>query len=335
MYSTTAYLYQQKQQVLLLDSSGAYFDRRWQPVYAKNLKINRGVDNIILFEFINQDQKPVNISGSTITFGLISQDGTESLLRKDLVALNATYGRAKVTITEEELDVIDAQKASWSLERGSGDLWEAVFVDDYAGGRGDCDILDSVYPDFVPSKELIVPDYQIPQPDNPNRPTTSAIYTEGRDYHSFQFDFRNAGSGFNGVVKAQAADTQLGPWYDIGGTSHVWDNQTERYILSVPGNYHWMRWEINQYGTGAKASVTIDPQSHVIDSVRIDAPGKDYFIGNVARIDISGQGSDAKLYATVENAQVTGTVVVSRGEDYYYTPTATIDVGHIERIIYR
>src|SRR6056300_930378 len=107
MYSTTVYLYQQKQQVLLLDSSGAYFDRRWQPVYAKNLKINRGVDNVILFEFINQDQKPVNISGSTITFGLISQDGTESLLRKDLVALNATYGRAKVTITEEELDVID------------------------------------------------------------------------------------------------------------------------------------------------------------------------------------------------------------------------------------
>jgi hypothetical protein len=38
MYSTTAYLYQQKQQVLLIDTSGAYFDRRWQPVYTKNSK---------------------------------------------------------------------------------------------------------------------------------------------------------------------------------------------------------------------------------------------------------------------------------------------------------
>src|SRR6056300_1113379 len=107
MYSTTAYLYQQKQTVLLVDTSGAYFQRRWQPVYAKNLKINRGVDNVILFEFINQDQKPVNISGSTVTFHLISQDGEISLLRKDLVALNSTFGRAKVTLTEEELDVID------------------------------------------------------------------------------------------------------------------------------------------------------------------------------------------------------------------------------------
>ncbi len=68
MYSTTAYLYQQKQTVLILDSSGAYFKRRWQPVYAKNLKINRGVDNVILFEFINQDQKPVNISAAPLLF---------------------------------------------------------------------------------------------------------------------------------------------------------------------------------------------------------------------------------------------------------------------------
>ena len=100
MYSTTAYLYQQKQTVLISDTSGAYFDRRWQPVYAKNLKINRGVDNVILFEFINQDQKPVNISGSTITFHLISQDGATALLSKDLVALNSTFGRARVTLTE-------------------------------------------------------------------------------------------------------------------------------------------------------------------------------------------------------------------------------------------
>ena len=61
MYSTPVYLYQQKQQVLLPATDGSYFQRRWQPVYAKKLKVNRGVDNVILFEFINQDQKPVNI----------------------------------------------------------------------------------------------------------------------------------------------------------------------------------------------------------------------------------------------------------------------------------
>ena len=55
MYSTPAYLYQQIQQVLLVDVSGAYFNARWNPVYAKSLKLNLGVDNVILFQFLNQD----------------------------------------------------------------------------------------------------------------------------------------------------------------------------------------------------------------------------------------------------------------------------------------
>ena len=73
MYSTTVYLYQQIQTVLLIDISGAYFNARWQPVYAKSLKLNLGVDNVILFQFQNQDQKPVNTSGATFTFRIISE----------------------------------------------------------------------------------------------------------------------------------------------------------------------------------------------------------------------------------------------------------------------
>ena len=99
MYSTTAYLYQQIQTVLLVDTSGSYFDRRWDPVYAKSLTLNLGVDNVILFQFQNQDQKPVNISGATFTFRIISQNGEDLLFAKELVSLSNTLGRAKVTIT--------------------------------------------------------------------------------------------------------------------------------------------------------------------------------------------------------------------------------------------
>lgn len=92
MYSTQIYIYQQIQRVLVLDSSGAYFDRRWDPVYAKKLTINKGVDNVILFEFINQDQKPVNITGSELRFKLINLAGTAQLIEKDMVIINAQYG---------------------------------------------------------------------------------------------------------------------------------------------------------------------------------------------------------------------------------------------------
>ena len=81
MYSTTALIYQQIQRILLIDTAGVgdVFDRRWEPVYAKKLTINKGVDNVILFEFINQDQKPVNITGSTLMFRLINLQGDSQL----------------------------------------------------------------------------------------------------------------------------------------------------------------------------------------------------------------------------------------------------------------
>jgi hypothetical protein len=65
MYSTQVYLYQQLTRVLLMDTGGGEtFIYRYDPVYAKRLTINKGVDNVLLFEFVNQEQKPVNITGS-------------------------------------------------------------------------------------------------------------------------------------------------------------------------------------------------------------------------------------------------------------------------------
>ena len=62
MYSTTIYLYQQIIRVLLIDTSGGYFTARYDPVYAKTLTVNKGVDNVLSFQFLNQEQKPVDIS---------------------------------------------------------------------------------------------------------------------------------------------------------------------------------------------------------------------------------------------------------------------------------
>ena len=158
MYSTTVYLYQQKTRVLMMDTGGGeYFTLRYDPVYAKKLTINLGVDNVILFEFINQDQKPVNITGSTLTFRLVSQDGLKLLLEEPMVILNGPTGRAKVTIPQQDLVGIRAEPAGYSISRASGDLYEAVFVDAQAGARAPVDIVDSVYPEFMPSAELTIP----------------------------------------------------------------------------------------------------------------------------------------------------------------------------------
>lgn len=247
MYSTPAYLYQQIQQVLLIDISGAYFDRRWNPVYAKNLKLNLGVDNVILFQFLNQDQKPVNISGSTFTFRIISQNGDNLLYAKELVALSTSLGRAKVTIPAADTLHFQAQPASWSLENSSGVLNQAVFTDDYSGARGMIDIVDSVFPAFVASQELTIPN----QAPDSGVYYTSTLTTDGASLTTFQIDPRD----FTGTLRVQGASDAISytvQWYDVafqnlktGATVNEIDftHSFERHAINVQGFHPYLRLE--------------------------------------------------------------------------------------------
>lgn len=335
MYSTTAYLYQQKQQVLLIDTSGVgeSFKRRWQPVYAKNLKIHRGVDNVILFEFVNQDEKPVNISGSTITFRLISTNGDILLLSKDLEILSATTGRAKVTLLSTELDTIDAQPVGWSLDRNTvtSELYEPVFTNAYSGGRGTADVVDSVYPAFVPSEIMTVPTQPQITASNPNRNHTSAVYVQGRPLVTFQMTFDN----FSGNVKAQGSSTQLGPWYDIGDQKQ-YVNQVKRDYFNVEGYHNYVRFEVNQYGYSAKVG-NILVSGGTVTNVTMNNQGSQWISTPFPNIDIVGEGTGATAYAVASpsSGAITSAVVVTGGEGYVNNPNAAVNNGFITSIAYR
>ena len=328
MYSTTAYLYQQKQQVLVSNTSGAYFDRRWQPVYAKELKIYKGSDNVILFEFINQDQKPVNISGSTITFRINDPLSDQVLLAQDLVILNAQFGRAKVTISELSTLNIENRTCNWSLERSNGEAWEPVFVDAYSDSSGVIRILDGVYPQFQISSKLTVPDHQPQEIASKNRVHTSEAYINGSSITTFQFDFEN----FTGNIKAQAADTQLGPWYDTGIQAQ-YINQEDRTYINVIGNYTYLRWEINQYGIGATATSTIS--NGAVSSVSVASGGTDYLTTGAPRVEIEGLGVGATATGTISANSVSSISLTSGGSGYVQEPTVKINLGKIDQIKYR
>ena len=250
MYATTAYLYQQIQTVLLVDITGvgATFDRRWRPVYAKNLKLNLGVDNVILFQFQNQDQKPVNITGATFTFRIISQNGEDLLYARELVSLSNSQGRAKVTIPAVDTLALQAQPASWSLEVTSGVLDQAVFTDDYAGARGVIDIVDSVFPAFMASSILTIPD----QAPDSSIYYSSTLYTEGRRLTTFQLD----PVGFTGTLRVEGATNDAdtnGEWYQIPftdlNTGSTVDelaflSGTQRLGINVDGFHPLIRLEL-------------------------------------------------------------------------------------------
>jgi hypothetical protein len=371
MYSTTAYIYQQKTRVIMLDSSGQYFTLRYEPVYAKRLTINKGVDNVILFEFINQDEKPVNITGSTMIFRLVNQTGDALLAEKEMVILNAQYGRAKVTLTDAELDTVIAQPANYSITRASGNLYEAVFTDAAAGARAPVDIVDSIYPEFIPSSPLTIPTTDITaqgsyggtssqQYPDWSLPNGGAVYGNFAPYQPTEFysSFIEPRGpittvqmdlvGYTGTIKAQAAENYQSRWYNISESVQYF-NETKTIYWNLVGWHPIMRLCFNNsiYTTylnpgmsGSPATATPIVSNGVITGINITNAGLGYLAPPL--VEFAGEGAGATAVATLgAQGSVASISIVTGGSGYLPVPPTMqaaqviITTGRVENIFYR
>jgi len=355
MYSTQAYIYQQVTKVLLMDTgAGETFIYRYDPVYAKVLTINKGVDNVLLFEFINQQEKPVNITGSTFLFRVISTEGDDLLLQKAMVILNGPTGRAKVTLTASELLEVLAQPANYSIQRSSGNLVEAVFVDAQAGARAPVNIVNSIVPQYVPSAPLTIPTIKLSaqgSPDGiawtqwPSNPFFSGNPNGGNYYNSFlnteyfsSFIEPAKGittvqmtlDGYTGTIKAQAAENYQSVFYNIT-ESTTYYNYTGTIYINLVGWYPIMRLCFNNSifavpdQPGIPALATAIVEDGVVVAINVVNGGNGYLAP--PKINIIGSGAGATAEATISGGVVTGVTVTNGGSGYWYLPNAGMGPG--------
>lgn len=239
MYNTQVYLYNQDQLVILNDYTNNNITQvRWAPVYAKDLKLHKGTDNVLTFRFVNQDQKPVSLTDTTVTFRLINREGEELILTKDLEMIDAVKGKAKVTVTEAELDTVSAQKAHYSLERkvSSSAIYNPGFIDDNAGARGVVEVLDSLLPDHTASRSVTIPNY-----GNASTYTSSTWTGNDQGLQTLQY----TPSSFTGNIQVEGAVDDSGQWYDIGSTVTLSASSTTAYI-NINGFHPHLRLNINE-----------------------------------------------------------------------------------------
>ena len=144
MYSTRIYLYNQSQIGFFFDPNvtSTIHLPRTNYVYSKILKAVKGVDTVIEFQFLNQDQKPINLENTSLTFKLISENVT--LMSKVLTINVPSKGKASVTLTNSDLSAIESQRANYSIERLFNSLTEFAYVDENAGTQGVIDILPAL-----------------------------------------------------------------------------------------------------------------------------------------------------------------------------------------------
>jgi hypothetical protein len=357
MYSTQVYLYQQLTRVLLMDTlDGETFIYRYDPVYAKQLTINKGVDNVLLFEFINQEEKPVNITGNTFFFRVISTAGDELLLEKPMVILNAATGRAKVQFSGSELLEVLAQPANYSIQRTqpAGGYSDAVFVNAQAGARAPVNIVDSILPQHVPSAPLTIPTNKLSAQASYDGATwgqapTNAFWSGNPNGGNYWNSFLNTEffssfiepanavttvqmtlDGYTGTIKAQAAENYQSIWYNVT-ESTTYYNETRTIYMNIMGWHPILRICFNnsvfavpdQPGTPAIAYAITE--NGVVTGINVINGGSGYLAP--PKINIVGDGSGATAVATISGGVVDNIEVTNGGSGYWYLPNAGMGAG--------
>ena len=239
MYTTSVYVYTQRQIVVLLFGNSP---RKYMPVYAKPLTLHKGVDNKIQFQFLNQEQKPVDITGKSITCRVLNYNGTEILIQKALDLDYALTGIASLNLNAADIENIDPQKAYYSLEIPVGMFDYPVFVDSNAGARGDMNIVNSVLPSFVPSQVVTIPTGQ-PFPNLTNSSSngnyaynTSVINTEDNPILTIQTHYEE----YYGNVVIEGSTQVDSDWYPITTETDL-ANVTETRGYTIRGYHPFVR----------------------------------------------------------------------------------------------
>jgi hypothetical protein len=349
-YSTQCYVYHQFTKVLVINTDDGFtFTYRFEnPMYAKRLNINLGVDNVLLFQAINQQEKPVNISGSNFVFRVMNTAGDRILLEKEMVILNPGCGRFKVTFTREELLELIAQPAYYSIQRHSGNLVEPVFTDSYAGARAPLDIVDSVFPEFVPSRPLTLPTLELSSQYSyggssfENYPNWAGQYWGGdsayfnswmnTEYFSSHIAPANSLTtvqisliGYTGTIKAQWAETYESIWYNIT-ESRTFYNHYGTIHWNIEGWFPLLRMAFNNslFSTPKQPAqpaiaYAVCEDGHVVD-ILLQNGGAGYLAP--PRVDLVGDGSGATAEATIDTVTgtVTGITITNPGSGYWPVP---------------
>jgi hypothetical protein len=223
------------------------------PVYAKPLTLHKGVDNQLQFQFLNQEQKPVDITGKSITCRILNYEGNQVLLQKALTLQLPATGICALILNAADLENIEAQKCYYTLEIPVGDFDYPVFVDQNAGARGVLNIVNSVLPNFVPSYEITIPTGQsFPNTTNNSNTLTyfsSVLSTNDNPILTIQTEYIE----YYGNTVIQGSSLGDADWYDIVTTDEV-ANNTQTVGYTIQGFHPYVRMAFTS-NSGAVANI--------------------------------------------------------------------------------
>lgn len=210
MIVTLGYLYDQIREGIL-DHLGPV-DRYNRMAYASNLKLNRGINNLVKIRLRNRDQKVVNVGGSTFIMSVNDPSTKQELFYITMMPTLASEGVIEGTITEQSLTTLDNRLYHYSVKMIDGEGVEyPVYIDDNFNAAGTIELSGDAYP-VAKDSTTITTNYSASA-------TTNLIdlrEVAGNGLHTAAWYV----TGFTGTIKVQAhmensTAVNTADWFDV------------------------------------------------------------------------------------------------------------------------
>ena len=151
MQKIATYLYPNRIPLL---ANLAGFPVEYTNVYQRNIKIYKGIDNVLEFDVKNPDQKRIDLSGYTLTLHIMDAGG-QGVVEKALVKLNQTTskGLATATVLESDLSALSGQFFKFSVTAVDDEENPLMlYGDTQFGAKGTIELVGDALPITRPSQ---------------------------------------------------------------------------------------------------------------------------------------------------------------------------------------
>lgn len=157
MQKQSAYLYNNVQN---LYSDLVPIGLGYRKVYARPMKLYKGIDNEFAFKLMNGDQKLVNAVGKTLHWLMLDRDTSELKYRTSKIVQGSDNSLVTISLSEGELEPLKSGHYMYSayLEDNAGKR-TILYGDSQFGASVPVEIIENSFPQINPSQEVLNEDF--------------------------------------------------------------------------------------------------------------------------------------------------------------------------------
>lgn len=237
--------YLETQYLSVLYSPNTATANRSRTVYARPIKLYRGITNTVQLRLLNNDQKEVDITGKYFVLNIVDPTTHLVIKNKTGVISNATQGKVDFTLTSTDLSSTYAGRLKYSIAETDsvGNKTAIVYSDSDYGADGGLQIFDSPYVGFSASETATFSTMTASSTNDNSNYVLAHQHLDTDSLHTAQYEL----SGYTGTITIQitldADPSSLldNDWVDLSSTSYTTESATQS--VNFTGNYTAIRFK--------------------------------------------------------------------------------------------